>query len=157
MRLAPTLLALLLLPALAAAAEEPLAITADSLVIEQGGAVIRFEGKVTVKRGDLSLACARLVLRTADGDPARVRTGEGEGGVVLTRAGDRAESERITFDLEAGRAVFIGTPRLFRGKDIVRSTEIVYLLNDGKATFRGPVEALFSTVPAPARGATVAR
>lgn len=158
------------LPAAAPAAEAPpqlpIGVTAESLVVEEAGALIRFEGKVVLKRGSLTLSCEKLVLRAKGGDPSQVKTGNAEGGVVLTREGDRAEAARAEFDLDAGKVVLTGSPFLVRGTDTIRGSRIVYTLGDGKAAVSGPVEATFTPTgailpspspapsPAPGPGAT---
>jgi len=161
----PSLAGLALLamaPAFAPAAAEPpqppIGVTAESLVVEEGGALIRFEGKVVLKRGTLTLTCDKLLLRAAGGDPSRVQTGDAEGSVVIVREGDRAEAAKAAFDLLAGRVVLTGKPSLLRGSDTIRGSQITYTLSDGKAAFAGPVEATFTptgalaTPPAPPSG-----
>jgi lipopolysaccharide export system protein LptA len=148
----------------AGAPQLPINVTAEALVVEQGGMVIRFEGKVVLVREELTLTCDRLLLRAAEGDPSQIRTGEAEGNVVLVRAGDHATAQKAAFDMEAGRVVLTGSPQLTRGTDTIRGAELTYTTSDGKAAFRGPVEATFtpsqaafSASAAPARGASAGR
>jgi lipopolysaccharide export system protein LptA len=142
----------------------PINVTAETLVVEQGGVVIRFEGKVVLLREQLTLTCDRLLLRAAEGDPSQIRTGEAEGNVTLVRAGDHASAQKAAFDMAAGRVVLTGSPQLTRGTDTIRGTELTYTMADGRAAFRGPVEAVFtpsqtaiSASIAPAGGASAGR
>jgi lipopolysaccharide export system protein LptA len=143
--------------ALAGFGDQPVNVTADAMTVEESGALIRFEGKVVLKRGKLTLTCDRLLLRPAEGDPSQVRTGEADGAVVLAQGADRAEAVRATFDLAAGRVVLTGSPFLLRGTDTIRGSEITYTTADGRAAVKGPVEAVFTpppVVPGQAPGAS---
>ncbi len=140
--------------ALAGFGDQPVNVTADSLTVENSGALIRFEGRVVLKRGALTLTCDRLALRPAEGDPSQVRNGEAEGNVVLAQGTDRAESARASFDLAAGRVVLSGSPFLLRGTDAIRGSEITYTTGDGKAAVKGPVEAVFTPAAAGTGGRT---
>ncbi len=134
--------------ALAGFGDRPVHVTADSMTVEEAGSLIRFEGKVVLKRGTLTLTCDRLLLRPAEGDPSQVRTGEADGFVVMAQGADRAEAARASFDLAAGRVVLTGSPFLLRGADTIRGSEITYTTADGKAAVKGPVEAVFTPPPA---------
>lgn len=116
--------ALLLLAALLAPppAAEPVDIRADRLELDQKAGRARFEGAVQVVQGALTLRCATLAARYADG---RIVSLTAEGTVQLTGDGWTAEARRAEWDRAAGRLVLTGDPRIRRGGDSLRGEKVL--------------------------------
>lgn len=103
-------------------AEAPLDIRADRLEIDQRAGLARFSGQVTARQGALELRCAALVARyRADGEIDRL---DAEGGVEVQAEDWRARAERVRFDRAKGALELSGSPRLWRGDDLLQGERI---------------------------------
>ncbi len=139
------LLLILFLTVPAWGADAGVEVNSDNLRIEERSGVIHFEGNVHVRLADAALTCDLLTVRTSQNDPSSVREGEASGNVVLERGGDRIEAGKATFDLVGGKVELIGRPRLTRADSTITSRRITYSLEDGTASFEGPVKAVFTS------------
>lgn len=119
--LAPALLlvALLAPPPVKSA---PVDITAARLELDQKAGTARFEGDVEVRQGALTLRCAALSARSAEGQIVSLTA---DGGVVLEGDGWTARAARAEWDRAAGRLVLTGDPRISRGGDTLRGARVL--------------------------------
>ncbi|UCF88465.1 MAG: hypothetical protein JSV70_08660 [bacterium] len=125
------------------ASEQGVTIRSESLVIEEKTGDIQFEGKVQVRMAEVVMGCDTLKVHTDEADPSRILRGEASGNIVLTRGNDRLEAGMAEFDLKSGMVELTGAPRLMREKTTIEAERIVYSLDEGTASFMGPVKALF--------------
>lgn len=123
------MIALLLIAALLApnGVAAPVDIRADRLELDQKAGTARFEGAVQVAQGKLTLRCAALDARYADG---RVVALTATGGVTLTGEGWTAGASRAEWDRAQGRLVLTGDPRIERGGDTLRGARVVVWPDD---------------------------
>jgi lipopolysaccharide transport protein LptA len=140
-----TLLLILFLTAPAWAADAGVEVSSDTLRIEERSGVVFFEGNVHVRLADATLTCDLLTVRTLLDDPSSVREGEASGNVVLERGDDRIEAGKAVFDLVGGKVEMTGSPRLTRADSIITARRVTYFLEDGTASFEGPVKAIFTS------------
>jgi lipopolysaccharide transport protein LptA len=126
--------------------DEGIRILSDSLKIRDQTGVVQFEGNVLVKISGASMTCDQLTVHTSKEDASKVLSGTAIGRVVVVmeREEDRVEAEEARFDLETATVELVGSPRLFRGKTTIQAERIVYLLEEGTATFHGSVRAVFT-------------
>lgn len=125
------------------ASDDGVTIRSNSLKMEEKTGDIRFEGDVEVHMNDAILRCEILTVHADEGDPSRILSGEASGKVTLIRGNDRVDAREADFDLEAGTVKLKGLPRLTREKTTIEAEEIVYSMEEGTASFLGPVKALF--------------
>ncbi len=133
----------LALPAFAAG--EGVQISSDKLRIEERSGAVYFEGNVQVQLAEGALSCDLLTVRTSKEDPSVVREGEATGNVVLERGPDRVLAGKAIFDLVKGSVELTGDPQLTRADSTITAKSITYSLDEGTASFEGPVKAVFSS------------
>jgi lipopolysaccharide export system protein LptA len=92
---------------------------------------------------EVVLTCDILIVHADETDASKILSGETSGNVVMIRGNDRVEAREAVFDLETGKVELTGTPRLTRGETTIEGEKIVYLIEEGTASFFGPVRALF--------------
>lgn len=126
-----------------AASDESITVNSTSLQFQEKTGEIRFEGQVEVRMAELVLNCDLLIVKADKTDPSKILSGKASGNVVLTMGNDSVQAQEAVFDLDAGRVELTGTPRLFREEAIIEATRIVYSIEEGSASFQGPVRALF--------------
>ena len=142
-----SLIALLLAapPGLTQADENQIRVKSDTLVIEETKGEIRFTGNVTVTFESALMTCGTLIVLATSDQPLTVKKGIALDGVTVVRGTERAEAGRAEFDLASGKVVLTESPRLYREKDRITATRIVYDIDRGQATFDGPVEAVITS------------
>ena len=126
-----------------AAPDKGVTIRSNSLQIQEKKGDIRFEGDVEVRMDMIVLSCDLLTVHADDADPSRIVSGMATGNVIMTRGSDRVEAREAMFDLEAGKVELTGVPRLTREETTIQAEKIVYSIEEGTASFQGPVRALF--------------
>ncbi len=126
-----------------AASDKDVTVNSDSLQIQDKTGDIQFQGKVEVRMGDVVLSCDFLTVYADEAYTSTISSGEASGNVVMTREGDRVEAQEAVFDLVAGYVELTGLPRLIREETIIEAEKIVYSIEEGTASFSGPVRALF--------------
>lgn len=123
--------------------DDGVAISSDRLQIQERTNTIRFEGTVEVVLPDGQLSCDLLIVRADESNPSRIKSGEATGNVILTRGSDRVEAQKALFDLEGGNVELTGSPRLIREETTIQAETIIYSMDQGTASFSGPVKATF--------------
>ena len=137
------MLLVLLLPAWSAG--EAVQISSDNLRIEERSGTVHFEGNVQVQLSEGFLSCDLLIVMTSKEDSSVVRKAEATGSVVLQRGADRVQAGKAIFDLEKGIVELTGDPFLTRADSTITARSITYSLDEGTASFEGPVKAVFSS------------
>ena len=128
-----------------AASDRSVSISSSSLQLQEKQGDIRFEGNVEVRMSDIVLNCDLLTIRSDTAEPSKILSGKASGNVVLTKGADRVEATEADFDLEKGQVVLSGVPRLSREETIIEAEKIIYSIEEGTASFQGPVRALFKS------------
>ena len=126
-----------------AASDKSVTVNSTSLQFEEKTGDIRFEGDVEVRMDEFVLSCDLLVVQADEIDPSRILSGRASGNVVLTRGNDRVQAEEAVFDLKIGKVELTGGPQLIREESTIKAEKIVYSIEEGSASFEGPVRALF--------------
>ena len=127
-----------------AASDKSVTVNSTSLQFEEKTGDIRFEGDVEVRMAEFVLSCDLLVVQADEIDPSRILSGRASGNVVLTRGNDRVQAEEAVFDLKIGKVELTGGPQLIREESTIKAEKIVYSIEEGSASFEGPVRALFN-------------
>jgi len=126
-----------------AAPDKGVTVRSNSLQVQEKTGDIRFEGEVEVHLDDMIMSCDLLTVHADSTDSSKILSGEASGNVVVTKGLDRVEAQLGVFDLKGGSVVLTGTPRLTRDDTTIEAEKIVYSIEDGTASFSGPVRALF--------------
>ena len=123
--------------------ESEVRIFSDSLRLVDRTGVVQFEGNVQIEFTGMTMSCDQLTVRTSQEDPSKVLSGTATGHVAMNHSQDRIEAGEARFDLERSTVDLTDSPSLFRGQTTIHAERIVYLLDEGTATFYGPVRAVF--------------
>ena len=134
---------IILISAVGAVAQNNVDVRSNSLEIQETTGEIRFEGEVEVHMDGFVMTCDLLTVKTDTRDPSKIISGRASGKVTLTKDGDRVTAREAVFNLEAGEVELTGVPKLIREDTTIEAEGIVYSLSEGKASFTGPVRALF--------------
>lgn len=113
---------LLIAALLAPPTAEPVDIRAARLELDRKAGTARFEGEVVVTQGPLTLRCAALDARYADGEISALTA---TGGVSVAGTDWTARAERATWDRREGRLELTGEPRIERGGDVLRGARVL--------------------------------
>lgn len=149
--------ALLLVACLAGAAEvplsswktgsEPLQIDARSMDLKGQENVVVFQGEVAARQGELTLHADRVQV-AADPKTRELRTVEATGNVRLRKGEIVASGDRAEYDAVKGVAVLTGSPKVWRGKDVVSGERITLHLAEDRSVVEGAKAVIYP----PAKG-----
>lgn len=130
----PTLAALALLAPPPAQAPVPVHVDADEVYYQYRDRKVLFVGKPLVKltREDAVLTCKRLVAE--NDDQGQIEKAVCTGDVRLVRGVRTVTCEKATFEEKLARVVCVGNPELHDGKSVMRGEELVYDLDQDRAT-----------------------
>lgn len=147
------LLALLLVPAFAAAQEvalggpfvadpeAPVEVTSETLAVDQATGGATFSGNVVVAQGDLRLQAAEVEVRY-DQETEEVARLLATGGVTLVTPQEAAEAEEADYDLAAGTLTLTGEVLLTQGPSAISADRMVVDLQAGTARMEGNVRTI---------------
>ena len=125
----------------AGAANEAIEITADTLEVRQSENVAIFEGAVNAVQGDLVLNADMLTVhyREAAGGAGNLGVSriEAQGNVVVTSAGEIAQGQRGTYNVEDGTIDLIGGVVLNQGNNVVEGETLTMNLETGVSKVSG--------------------
>lgn len=99
-------------------------ITSDRLTFDYDDKFAHFEGHVLVNDPQMQLKCERLTVRFEES--GKVSWLGAEGGVIIIQEDKRALAEKVTHDVESGEFVLTGSPKVYRGKDLLQGDTIRY-------------------------------
>lgn len=126
---------------------EPLQIDARSMDLRGSDNVVVFQGDVVARQGVLTLHADRVEV-TADPKSREIRSVRANGRVRLNKDEVVASGEQADYDATKGVAVLTGSPKVWRGKDVVTGDRItLYLAED-----RSVVEGAKAIIYPPAKG-----
>lgn len=140
-RLGPmVLLTLLILGLTQVGAVEPktpprIHIEAEQMEVQQKNRTVRFTGKVSIQRGQLTLNCQAL---TGSYSPqGRVVTLHAEGPVLVKGPDFEATARNAVYTQAQGRLVLDGDPTLRRGQSVLRGRTITVWLDEERVVIDG--------------------
>jgi lipopolysaccharide transport protein LptA len=105
-------------------------ITSKSLLFEQKKGEAVFEGNVVVTDPDIKINSDKLIV-FFDEDHKITRI-EAIGSVVIIKDDIKTNSKKAEFEVESGKVVLSGSPRVKRGKDTLAGDTITFWQNDDR-------------------------
>ena len=111
-------------------AEEVTIITSDKLTADYKQHFALFEGNVVVTDPQMQLTSERLTV-TFDANN-KIKTLKADGKVNIRQTDKLAKAETATYDIESGKVVLSGKPRVMRGKDMLEGDEITMFRNESR-------------------------
>ncbi len=99
-------------------------ITSDKLVFDYDDGYALFDGNVVVKDVDLQLTCGKLKVRFEE--TGKVSWLEAETAVTIQQDDKRATADKVVHDVESGEFVLTGSPKVYRGTDMLQGDTIRY-------------------------------
>ena len=112
------------------AEEEVTIITADQLTADYKKHFAMFEGNVVVTDPQMQLTSEKLTV-TFDNNN-KIKSIKAEGKVNIRQTDKVAKAETATYDIESGKIVLAGKPRVMRGKDMLEGEEITMFRNESR-------------------------
>lgn len=122
---------------------QPIAITADSLIVEQQSSLARFKGNVEAKQGDVNLRSQEMIVhyrmsggaaapaeKSADGKDA-VSKIEVIGKVFLSTPQETAQGNQGVYDVDKRLVTLTGNVVLTRGQNVITGDDLVYNMATG--------------------------
>jgi lipopolysaccharide export system protein LptA len=97
-------------------------ITSSKLTFDQDDRFALFEGSVFVNDPQMQLKCDNLLVRFEES--GKVNWLEAVGAVTISQDDKRAVAERLTHDVESGEFVLTGSPKVYRGQDVLQGDTI---------------------------------
>ncbi len=127
-----------------ATGSEPLQVDSQTLEARGGEGVVIFQGDVVVHQGGLTLQADRV---TVHGDPETraIQTVDAEGGVRIQRADVVAVGEAAQYDAVSGIVILTGSPKVWRGRDVVAGERITLYLAENRSVVDGARAVLYPT------------
>jgi len=111
------------------AAGEPIEIDAKSMELRGAERLVLFEGSVVAVRGDLTLFADKVELRTSTSGQ-QIETIEAAGNVRIRKGDMVASGEVAHYDVTASVITLTGKPTVWRGRDAVEGSRIVFHIED---------------------------
>lgn len=97
-------------------------ITSDKLTFDYDDKFVLFEGNVLVHDAQMQLECGKLTVRFEES--GKVSWLEAETAVTISQEDKRAMADKVTHDVESGEFVLIGSPKVYRGNDVLQGDTI---------------------------------
>jgi lipopolysaccharide export system protein LptA len=97
-------------------------ISSSKLTFDQDDRFALFEGSVFVNDPQMQLKCDKLLIRFEES--GKVNWLEALGAVTISQDDKRAVAERLTHDVESGEFVLTGSPKVYRGQDVLQGDTI---------------------------------
>jgi lipopolysaccharide export system protein LptA len=125
-------------------------IVSDRLEADDLAKKVKFIGNVVVRRGDVSLYAAEVLVTYLQGR-GDVEEINAKGNVRIIQNDRIATADRATLYQKEGKIVLNGSARLLQGQDSVAGEEIIVLINEEKSIIKaqegGRVNATFHPSP----------
>jgi lipopolysaccharide export system protein LptA len=125
----------------------PIAISADSMEVEQSAQRAIFVGAVDVKQGEMTLTSDRLIVYYRDKQAEEDNTIyliEVEGNVEFRTPNETAQGDTGEYDVDTGIIRLLGNVILTSGDNLIKGKEAVMNLETGQSEVTGGrVEGIF--------------
>lgn len=121
---------------------EPLQIDARSMDILGANKMVVFEGDVAARQGELTLHADRVEVR-ADPKTREIQSVRAKGSVRLRKGEVVASGDQAEYDAVKGVAVLTGSPKVWRGQDVVAGDKITLYLAEDRSVVEGAKAILY--------------
>ncbi len=122
---------------------KPIEIEAESLSLEPGSLLAKFEGQVLLQQGNLQLSCDSLIA-TYDKSGA-ILTIEAVGHISVRQPDLQVTAARAKYEKSLGTLILEGRPKMMRGEDRIEGERVILWPESGrvqilhaKGSVRGP-------------------
>jgi lipopolysaccharide export system protein LptA len=113
-----------------AEAEQITVVTSERLTFDYKKHYALFEQNVMVTDPEMQMAADQLMIRFDESGKATSIKAEGR--VTITQTDKTAQANLATYDLETGKIVLAGKPRVTRGKDTLEGETITFWRDDNR-------------------------
>ncbi len=111
-------------------------VTSVSLEIDGQGNTALFEGNVVAKVDHLTMYSDRMKVTYSESEN-KVAEIYAKGNVRVHNEGKAIFSKEAKYIREEEKIIFIGTPKVIEGENIITGTKIIYFFNDDRAIVEG--------------------
>jgi lipopolysaccharide export system protein LptA len=143
--------ALLALVSPVLAAENPVEISADQFVVDEGKREAVFTGNVVMKRADLTVWAAKVVVLYGSGGLENIETLTATGGVRLKNSDQDATGDRAVFSPDTQVLRLSGNVTVVNSAGTLNGPELVINLAEKTSVFSaaggGRVTGVFTSAP----------
>lgn len=115
----------------------PVNFGADHIELQDKQKRVVLSGNVDIVQDDLHLTAARTTLAYTDATKLTLNRIDAAGGVVVTRANERASGDVAVYDFDRRIITMAGNVALRRGKDTLNGGRLVIDLNTGQSSVDG--------------------
>jgi lipopolysaccharide export system protein LptA len=117
--------------------DAPVNFGADHIELQDKQKRVVLSGNVDIVQDDLHLTAARTTLAYTDTAKLTLNRIDAAGGVVVTRATERASGDVAVYDFDKRIITMAGNVALRRGKDTLNGGRLVIDLNTGQSSVDG--------------------
>ncbi len=118
-------------------ADAPIELTADRLEAQDRADRAIFSGNVRVRQAELTLDTQRLTVAYASGGGVQIRRLDASGGVLVKSPSETARGNFGIYDLDRKLITLIGAVQLNRGGSQINGQRLTIDLNSGRAVVDG--------------------
>lgn len=122
--------------------DEPVEISADTLVVDQDSGRAVFTGNVVIGQGDLRLSAGRVEVTYSD-TQGKISSLNASGGVTFVTATEAAEASSAIYDLDGDQLTLSGNVLLNQGASALTAERMTINLKTGDARMEGRVRTVF--------------
>jgi lipopolysaccharide export system protein LptA len=115
----------------------PIDLSADRAEAQDRADRAIFSGNVVVKQGELTLRTARLTVAYASQNGIDINRIDASGGVTVVSPSETATGEFAVYDLDQGLITMVGNVRLERGGSFLSGQRLTIDLDTGRAVMDG--------------------
>jgi lipopolysaccharide export system protein LptA len=118
-------------------ADAPIDVAADRIEVQDRSDRAVFVGNVHVRQAALTLDTARLTVAYSSGGGIQIRRLDASGGVTVTSPSETARGNFGIYDLDRKLITLVGAVRLNRGGSQINGQRLTIDLNSGRAVVDG--------------------
>lgn len=118
-------------------ADAPIDVAADRIEVQERADRAVFAGNVKVRQASLTLDTARLTVAYSSGGGIQIRRLDASGGVVVTSPSETARGNFGIYDLDRKLITLVGAVQLSRGGSQINGQRLTIDLNSGRAVVDG--------------------
>ena len=118
-------------------ADAPIDVTADRIEAQDRADRAIFSGNVKVRQAELTLDTARLTVAYSSSGGVQIRRLDASGGVVVRSPSENARGNFGVYDLDRKLITLIGAVQLNRGGSQINGQRMTIDLNSGRAVVDG--------------------
>ena len=118
-------------------ANAPIDVASDRIEVQDRADRAIFSGNVKVRQAQLTLDTQRLTLSYSSGDGVKIKRLDASGGVVVKSPSETARGNFGIYDLDRKLITLIGAVQLNRGGSQINGQRLTIDLNSGRAVVDG--------------------